>query len=680
MTRGGAARGAYGATVLALLLSACGGAGGDTVVDEALARLAVLRDVVDVRPAEAEPFAAGVLGQDLDGGNQVRTGTPGFAEVSYRDGSLARLDASTTLTVTELATSPDTADVEVDLDAGRVWNRVRDLSESDGRYEVGSSVGVAAVRGTAFDVDCRTPDEAGCIFTVVEGEVAIANDAGQEVVLSPIQQAPVAPDGSIGEVTDFTLDELLASDPWFALNLGLDAERGFPALLGPNGQAPALADDGAPVEPGTLTGDAQVRAASVEVEPSGIVHQHVVVGGPSEITFSWSFCDGLSCGTSENAECVTNKYIPKYAGQFVRGIAIGALPGFRLAEAVLQVGPSPFVTGSIVRVTPDGVEGTSDAFAAPPTIDADGLRLSLRQGGAEETLRFLPDFPGRACGIGEDRRDEILATYGESMSVPAAVVSVDLVWEPESDGAVTALAGQTQTLGISEGETSFTFPELAAPGAEALVDPGLLTPDAGDWSDLLVPVPVAADAVPPTEAPTTPPESFLTGAPVAASVPFREVGAVPTAFAIAFSRLGLDADPGVVGRTMLGRGVWRPGVGTDLAAAGVTGADPVDVTGSLIPPEAKADPAVPVLVRTATARGVLDALEAGDAVPVLGLAGAAGTRNVVVATSYDAASDRVTVIHPTQGQLEVTFAEVLDRLQLAYLVSLPAPPSSARLA
>lgn len=680
--------------VIALALSACGGDGGGRV-DAALARLAALQDVVDVRPTPEAIYEAGTLGQDLEGGNQVRTGSPGFAEVAYRDGSLARLDAATTLTVTELATAPTSPDVQVDLDAGRVWNRVRDITESDGRYEVDAPVGIAAVRGTAFDVDCRAAEDTGCVFTVVEGEVALTNAAGDDLVLTPIQQAPVAPDGTFGAVTEFTLAELLASDPWFALNLGLDAQRGFAALLAPGGAAPAVDDTGAPIDPDGFDGDAAVREAALEVEPSGEVRQRVVVGGPTEVSLRWSFCDGLSCGTSENAECVTNKYIPSYAGAFVRDLSIGALPGFRLVEAVLQVGDSPLGAGSIVRVTPDGVVGDAGAFASAPSITEDGLRLTLQQGAVTETLRFLPNFPDRACGIGQEERDAILAEHGDTMTVPGAFVRADLVWEPLEDGAVAALAGQQQVLGISEGERTLNLPELAAPGAVVLDDPEPYRPDEGPWADLLVPVRLAVPDVPtggepaaeatagPTEpAPTEPPapESFLTGQPAPASVPFAEVGTVPTAFAIAFSRLGFGADPGAVGATLLSRGAWRPGVGVDLAAVGVVGADPVDVTGSVFPAEAQTDPATPVLVSLTTANGLLDTLEDGLGVPVLGLAAHAGTQTAVVALSYDASTDALTVLHPSEGELVVPFDAVLDRLQLAYVVSTPAAPSSARLA
>jgi hypothetical protein len=403
------------------------------------------------------------------------------------------------------------------------------------------------------------------------------------------------------------------------------------------------------------------------------------------VRFGWNFCNAQVCGTSENVECVGNRYVPTYAGQFVHDLGIGPIPGFRLRDAVLQVGASTIAPASVVHVTADGATGDTSAFASPPAIRSDGgLAVALLQGGLVETLRFLPEFPGRACGITEEERDAILATYGESVEVPGAVIALDLEWEPVEDGAASELAGQTQILTANGGESTLTFPELASPGSAPDTEPQAFRPDEGAWADLLVPVPQAA---PPTEAPTAAPtateppapERFLTGAAAPASVAFREVGDVPTALAIALVRLGLDVDPGEVGRGLLNAGAWQPRRGTDLARLGVNSSEPVDVAGALVPAEAQTDPPTAVLASLTTAGGVLDALARAEGVPLIGIGAGAGSRTIVVATAYDAEADEITLVHPTAGELTVPFADLLDRFQTAVLLTTPRPPSEARL-
>jgi len=145
----------------------------------AIASLGVVADLVEVRPDAAATFAPAVDGRGLDVGNEIRTDTTGAARVDYVDGSLARLDAGTELRIVDLAGSALAPQVRVRLDVGRVWNRVRHVSGSVGRYEVETSVGLAAVRGTAFTVHC--PVRTVCTFTVHEGVIVVTTPDGREI-------------------------------------------------------------------------------------------------------------------------------------------------------------------------------------------------------------------------------------------------------------------------------------------------------------------------------------------------------------------------------------------------------------------------------------------------------------------------------------------------------------------
>lgn len=258
--------------VLALLVGACGGSGtpeaegsdgtaspgGDV---SAVAVLEVLTDAVE-RDA-GEGFAAAGSGDEVPAGAVVRTDAAGFGQLDYADGSLARLGPDTTLTVVALADAADEVATELDLGAGRVWNRVRGVTESEGRYEVGTPVAVAGVRGTAFDVAC---DPAGCTFTVLEGIVDVTLPDGTTITLTAGQRLRIAADGTAGDVDDGGLAPLLA-DPWIADNLTRDQEAGFPSIEGPADPGPeaaALADILSP-----FGGAAASAWTGVEPDPLG---------------------------------------------------------------------------------------------------------------------------------------------------------------------------------------------------------------------------------------------------------------------------------------------------------------------------------------------------------------------------------------------------------------------------
>src|SRR5207245_2161933 len=105
----------------------------------------------------------------------------------------------------------------VGLDSGRAWSRVRRITSSDGGYEISTPVATAAVRGTAFDVDCRTATVA-CTFTVVDGTVAVIPKGGSEIILRAGQSLIVRVDGTVERAPDRTADDL-RQDPWLAQNL-----------------------------------------------------------------------------------------------------------------------------------------------------------------------------------------------------------------------------------------------------------------------------------------------------------------------------------------------------------------------------------------------------------------------------------------------------------------------------
>lgn len=156
---------------------------------------------------------------DVAQGDVIRTNETGKAELNYFDGSLTRLGANTLFRVIALTDKVGERSVKTQLDVGRSWHRVRELTTSGDRFEVRTSNAVAAVRGTVFMVDCTANE---CVFTVVEGVVEVTADNGTKTVLNAGEQVTVARDGTIGAQRTVSLPELRATDPWFEFNSARD--------------------------------------------------------------------------------------------------------------------------------------------------------------------------------------------------------------------------------------------------------------------------------------------------------------------------------------------------------------------------------------------------------------------------------------------------------------------------
>ncbi|MBI2054843.1 MAG: FecR domain-containing protein [Candidatus Sungbacteria bacterium] len=95
-----------------------------------------------------------ISGTELKGGSTITTDKSGEAELQFPDGSVARVDKETTLTLTAqfFDENSGTSQTSLFLTLGRVWSRVAKLATPQSSWEVKTSNVVAAVRGTAFNV------------------------------------------------------------------------------------------------------------------------------------------------------------------------------------------------------------------------------------------------------------------------------------------------------------------------------------------------------------------------------------------------------------------------------------------------------------------------------------------------------------------------------------------------
>jgi hypothetical protein len=218
-----------------------GGPAGSTAPGAPAARVGLIDRLVEVRATGTASYGAAADQAPLSVGDAVRTDATGFGEVDYADGSVTRLDSSTELSVVALHHVADVHQTRVRMDSGRTWHRVTKLSNSESSFEVETRTAVAAVRGTAFVVDCRTPV---CTVTVVEGTVDVRSVAtGQHVSVPAGDQVAVPDSGAVPLRTTPALPD----DGWTAKNLARDAAAGATAV--PTASAPTSADAGAAVVP-----------------------------------------------------------------------------------------------------------------------------------------------------------------------------------------------------------------------------------------------------------------------------------------------------------------------------------------------------------------------------------------------------------------------------------------------
>lgn len=126
-------------------------------------------------------------GDELPDGAIIFTSETGAARIHFPDGSFARLDPASSLTITSVSFDPNNDEllVRMMLASGTVWSKVVSLATEDSLWEVRTSQAVAAVRGTAFGVDVDTDIDTRVIG--IEDEVAVTHDGegDEERVVTP---------------------------------------------------------------------------------------------------------------------------------------------------------------------------------------------------------------------------------------------------------------------------------------------------------------------------------------------------------------------------------------------------------------------------------------------------------------------------------------------------------------
>ena len=101
---------------------------------------------VTVLKKGADSFAKGKPDQKIAVGDTVQTDATGLAQITFKDGTLTRLDHNTVFTLDELSNKTGARAVEGTVSAGQTWNRVQKLSESETFEQKGNGATAAVAR------------------------------------------------------------------------------------------------------------------------------------------------------------------------------------------------------------------------------------------------------------------------------------------------------------------------------------------------------------------------------------------------------------------------------------------------------------------------------------------------------------------------------------------------------
>lgn len=149
-------------------------------------------------------------------GDTVRTGA-GRAKILFQDNSIMTLAEQTDLKITEFLFQAQTEERSsvFNLLSGKVKTLVGKLFSSAPNFTIRTPTAVAGVRGTFFQVDF----DGDTLVTVFDGEVDVANEAGEILKLLGGNQLGIGSAGFLGGVTELSPDQLRAKQNEVAMRM-----------------------------------------------------------------------------------------------------------------------------------------------------------------------------------------------------------------------------------------------------------------------------------------------------------------------------------------------------------------------------------------------------------------------------------------------------------------------------
>ncbi len=209
-----------------------------------IVRVAIFTSIsndVQARPSDTASFTPAVLGQELLGGAEARSGDDSRARLDLEpEGTIVRFGPNSLLTVDEV--DPDQANpfTRLELIFGQIW-----VILNGGELEVETSLGIAAVRGSYMSI-AFDPGKKTVFVTCLEGHCSLGNAYGMVELIDGQAsgiEGDAEPPSAPRAMSDEEYQEWIEASPE-AESLILVEERLFPDLSLP--QPPT---DSVPVNP-----------------------------------------------------------------------------------------------------------------------------------------------------------------------------------------------------------------------------------------------------------------------------------------------------------------------------------------------------------------------------------------------------------------------------------------------
>ncbi|MFC2077129.1 FecR domain-containing protein [candidate division KSB1 bacterium] len=150
------------------------------------------------------------LHQRLQPEDRLRSGRESFCEITFRDGPLLRLDASSELVLTASGTDADQT-ISGRILAGRLWSNCAKIFGDPDRFKTQSPTCVCGIRGTVWRLDVDADSTTTC--RVYEGRVSV--QPSWSPLGTAVPDGPPGPPGEtrgprrIGSPSEVSLEEWL---------------------------------------------------------------------------------------------------------------------------------------------------------------------------------------------------------------------------------------------------------------------------------------------------------------------------------------------------------------------------------------------------------------------------------------------------------------------------------------
>jgi VCBS repeat-containing protein len=186
--------------LLILVASTLVGCGQNSSNPATLTILSITEGDVFVMNAGTDDWIEAQIGMSLEEGDVIKTGDDSSAEITFFDGSTVELQPGTEVEIVSLDISADTDSTTITLEQtiGATISRVINIIDPASRYEVETSTGVAAVRGSIMVV-CVTEDgtswianQKGNIWTRAQG-VELQVPEKRKCILKPLLPPELMP-------------------------------------------------------------------------------------------------------------------------------------------------------------------------------------------------------------------------------------------------------------------------------------------------------------------------------------------------------------------------------------------------------------------------------------------------------------------------------------------------------